>query len=223
MEGALTPFTWLLLSELGLSVASGSAGIPPGLGAPGFDDECRAGTVFGISGLTGTAVVFDVSGLVAPSCSCLVGVSLTTESESAEEFSRVSELIGASGFAGESGLLTVPDPIGVFDSAGVSDPAGVSTPAGVPDSAGCAGLTGSSAGFGSAAFAGLCATGAVWSAGFCRCTGAVSGARGCGRACGGRCIWGGEITRGAEIAGADRFTCDAAARGAGANCGAVAR
>ena len=85
----------------GSSIAPGLAGLSDESAAPGF--ACRAGTV---SGLTGSAVLFDVSGLIdlpAPA-----GVS---ESEGR------SDPVGAVCLAGrsESELLGVPDSVGASD------------------------------------------------------------------------------------------------------------
>jgi hypothetical protein len=87
----------------GSSIAPGLAGLSDESGAPGFARACRAGTV---SGLTGSAVLFDVSGLIdlpAPA-----GVS---ESEGR------SDPVGAVCLAGrsESELLGVPDSVGASD------------------------------------------------------------------------------------------------------------
>lgn len=88
----------------GLSIASGLAGLSDESGAPGFAGECRAGTISGVSGLAGTAVLFDVSGLVdSPDPA---GVS-----DSAGRSDPVGAVCfaGASGFAGATGFAGVPE------------------------------------------------------------------------------------------------------------------
>lgn len=103
VDGVVTLFCGEPEMVSGSSIAPGLAGLSDESAAPGFARACRAGTV---SGLTGSAVLFDVSGLIdlpAPA-----GVS---ESEGR------SDPVGAVCLAGrsESELLGVPDSAGTSD------------------------------------------------------------------------------------------------------------
>lgn len=132
-----------LVPELapGLPIMPGATGSSEESGALVFARGCRAGTVSGVSGVTGTAVLFDVWVLVD-----------RPDSAGVPDSAGTSDPAGAVCSTGTPESLDVPDSTGAPGLVGAPGLAGAT---------GCAGVAGALAGSGLTAFAGLCVTGAA--------------------------------------------------------------